>query len=130
MACGAIFVHSNVRLPLGPFRWIFGAPELHHWHHARVPRTVHNFANLAPWLDLLFGTHHVPEGPEEYALGLDEPWPQGYLAQLIRPFAIRREVSIAEVGAPSESALASEETKRLERPDPSVLGSRRLARSP
>jgi sterol desaturase/sphingolipid hydroxylase (fatty acid hydroxylase superfamily) len=81
----AIFVHSNVRLPLGPLRWVLGAPELHHWHHARVDRTQHNFANLAPWIDVLFGTHHCPEGPENYALGLGEPWPHGYLAQLVRP---------------------------------------------
>jgi sterol desaturase/sphingolipid hydroxylase (fatty acid hydroxylase superfamily) len=86
----AIFVHSNVRLPLGPMRWILGAPELHHWHHARVPRTMHNFANLAPWIDAVFGTHHCPEGPERYALGLDEPWPTGYLAQLARPFRLVR----------------------------------------
>ena len=66
----AIFVHSNVRLPLGPLRVLFGAPELHHWHHARVERTRHNFANLAPWLDHLFGTHHCPEGEERYPLGL------------------------------------------------------------
>jgi sterol desaturase/sphingolipid hydroxylase (fatty acid hydroxylase superfamily) len=84
----AIFVHSNVRLPLGPLRWVLGAPELHHWHHARVPRTRHNFANLAPWIDLLFGTHHCPDGPERYPLGLDEPWPKGYLAQLVRPFVV------------------------------------------
>lgn len=67
----AIFVHSNVRLPLGPLRWILGAPELHHWHHAKVRRTAHNFANLAPWIDWLFGTHHCPEGEERYALGMD-----------------------------------------------------------
>jgi sterol desaturase/sphingolipid hydroxylase (fatty acid hydroxylase superfamily) len=84
----AIFVHSNVRLPLGPLRMLFGAPELHHWHHARVGRTEHNFANLAPWLDVLFGTHHCPEGPEEYALGLDEVWPRGYGAQLAHPFVV------------------------------------------
>src|SRR5262249_42470844 len=53
----AIFVHSNVRVPLGPLRWILGAPELHHWHHAKVERTAHNFANLAPYLDWIFGTH-------------------------------------------------------------------------
>jgi sterol desaturase/sphingolipid hydroxylase (fatty acid hydroxylase superfamily) len=81
----AIFVHSNVRLPLGPLRWVLGAPELHHWHHARVPRTLHNFANLAPWIDALFGTHHCPDGPEDYPLGLDEPWPRGYVAQLVTP---------------------------------------------
>lgn len=84
----AIFVHSNVRLPLGPLRWILGAPELHHWHHARVERTQHNFANLAPWLDVIFGTHHLPEGEETYALGMDRPWPRGYVAQLVHPFVL------------------------------------------
>lgn len=82
----AIFVHSNTRIALGPLRWVLGAPELHHWHHARVGRTEHNFANLAPWLDLVFGTHHAPLGPETYPLGLDEPWPEGYVAQLVHPF--------------------------------------------
>lgn len=81
-----VFIHSNVRLPLGPLRLLFGAPELHHWHHASVPRTQHNFANLAPWLDVLFGTYHRPEGQETYRLGLEEAWPQGYFVQLIRPF--------------------------------------------
>lgn len=82
----AVFIHSNVRLPLGPLRWLFGAPELHHWHHARVERTRHNFSNLAPWVDVLFGTYHRPEGPETYPLGLVEAWPKGYVAQLFHPF--------------------------------------------
>jgi sterol desaturase/sphingolipid hydroxylase (fatty acid hydroxylase superfamily) len=82
----AIFIHSNVRLPLGPLGIVLGAPELHHWHHARVPVTRHNFANLAPYLDLLFGTYNRPRGPETYPLGLTEPWPRRYLAQLVRPF--------------------------------------------
>jgi sterol desaturase/sphingolipid hydroxylase (fatty acid hydroxylase superfamily) len=80
-----IFIHSNVRMPLGPLGLLLGAPELHHWHHARG-RTRHNFANLAPWLDVLFGTYHRPQGEETYALGLTERWPRGYLAQLLRPF--------------------------------------------
>jgi sterol desaturase/sphingolipid hydroxylase (fatty acid hydroxylase superfamily) len=84
----AIFIHSNVRLPLGPLRLLFGAPELHHWHHARVERTRHNFSNIAPWVDVLFGTHHRPAPGEEetYPLGLTEPWPEGYLAQIAHPF--------------------------------------------
>jgi len=85
----AIFVHSNVRLPLGPLRWLFGAPELHHWHHARDPHQTHNFANLAPWLDLLFGTHHLPKPESEFRLGLRQPWPRTYIAQLLRPFRRR-----------------------------------------
>lgn len=82
----AILIHSNVRLPLGPLRLLCGAPELHHFHHARVERTAHNFANLAPWLDVVFGTYHRPRSPECYELGLTQAWPKGYLAQLLRPF--------------------------------------------
>lgn len=82
----SILIHSNVRLPLGPLRVLVGAPELHHFHHARVSRTAHNFANLAPWLDLAFGTYHLPTGARTYPLGLSEPWPKSYLAQLLRPF--------------------------------------------
>lgn len=81
----AIFIHSNVRLRLGPLRLLFGAPELHHFHHARVDRTAHNFANLAPWLDVVFGTYHCPPSHERYSLGLTQPWPRGYLSQLVRP---------------------------------------------
>jgi sterol desaturase/sphingolipid hydroxylase (fatty acid hydroxylase superfamily) len=81
----AIFVHSNVRVPLGPLRVLLGAPELHHWHHAKVERTRHNFANLAPWLDVLFGTYHRP-APGDYALGIPEDRPRRYLSHLIRPF--------------------------------------------
>jgi sterol desaturase/sphingolipid hydroxylase (fatty acid hydroxylase superfamily) len=81
----AVFIHSNARLPLGPLRVLLGASELHHWHHARVSRTRHNFANLAPWLDVLFGTYHCPEGEETYAIGVAEPFPKGYVAQLLHP---------------------------------------------
>ncbi len=80
-----IFIHSNVKLSIGGLRYLVGAPELHHWHHAKLERTEHNFANLAPWLDVLFGTYHRPEGEERYALGLTEPWPRGYVSQLLRP---------------------------------------------
>ena len=86
----AIFVHSNARVPLGPLRWLLGAPELHHWHHARLPggAPTHNFANLAPYLDVLFGTHHCPalDGEERYPLGLDERWEPSWLHMMLRPF--------------------------------------------
>ena len=80
----AIFVHSNVRLPLGPLRVLLGAPELHHWHHLRGA-PVQNFANLAPWTDLLFGTYHNPEGPEAWPLGCAPPLPRSYLGMLAQP---------------------------------------------
>jgi sterol desaturase/sphingolipid hydroxylase (fatty acid hydroxylase superfamily) len=89
-AMWAIFVHSNVRLPLGPLRFVLGAPELHRWHHAKVERTAHNFANLAPWLDVVFRTYHRPKGPETFALGIPGTSPRSYLAHLVRPLVPER----------------------------------------
>jgi len=86
----AIFIHSNVRLPLGPLRFLFGAPELHHWHHLETTNTQHNFANLAPWTDLLFGTYFVPPpGEEKWALGNPGEPTRGYLENLASPFVLK-----------------------------------------
>lgn len=90
----AIYIHSNVRLPLGPLRMLIGAPELHHWHHAKE-RFAGNYANLSPLMDLLFGTYRHP-GHEPPALGLAEPFPRSYLGQLIHPLLPRRKKSTDE----------------------------------
>lgn len=84
-----VFIHSNVRLDVGWLRFVLGAPALHHHHHARDVARTANFANLAPWIDVVFGTYARPEGPERYALGIAEPAPRSYLALLLWPFRRR-----------------------------------------
>ncbi|MBL0928264.1 MAG: sterol desaturase family protein [Phycisphaerales bacterium] len=79
----AIYIHSNVRLPIGPLRWFIGAPELHHWHHDR-DQNAGNYANISPLMDLAFGTYVCPDH-EPQSLGLREPMPKGYFRQLIAP---------------------------------------------
>lgn len=80
----AIYIHSNVKLPLGPLRALIGAPELHHWHHAKA-RHFGNYANLSPLMDILFGTYrHIPYEPKEF--GNAEPMPRSYLGQMWYPF--------------------------------------------
>lgn len=92
----AIFIHSNVRIPLGPLQYFVGSPKLHRWHHAKS-RDVGNYANLAPWLDVLFGTYHCPENdPDE--LGVEEPMPADYLGLLSQPFR-RRPIDPPEIAA-------------------------------
>jgi sterol desaturase/sphingolipid hydroxylase (fatty acid hydroxylase superfamily) len=81
----ATFVHSNVRMPLGILGVMLGDPVLHRWHHARVSRCQHNFANVAPYLDVLFGTHFRPTD-ENYALGLVQKLPASFIGQLAAPF--------------------------------------------
>lgn len=83
----ATFIHANVDVPLGPLALVFGSPRHHHIHHLRE-RDVGNYANLAPWIDLLFGTHRESaEVPTE--LGLDSPAPRTYLGLLAYPFVPR-----------------------------------------
>ena len=83
----AIFIHANVRLPIGPLRVLLGAPELHHWHHDR-DRDSGNYANVSPIFDVIFGTYRNP-GHEPEAFGLREPIPRSYLGQLAHPFRRR-----------------------------------------
>lgn len=80
----AIYIHSNVRLPIGPLRWLIGAPELHHWHHDRA-RDAGNYANISPLMDLMFGTYRCPDHEPE-AFGIHEPIPRSYWGQLLHPF--------------------------------------------
>lgn len=80
----AVFIHSNLTIPLGPLGLILGDPVLHRWHHARVER-AQNFANLAPYLDVIFGTHHRPTD-EAFALGIPGQAPRSFARHLLGPF--------------------------------------------
>ncbi|MDB5563418.1 MAG: Transrane protein [Hyphomicrobiales bacterium] len=83
----ALLLHANVRLTVGPLKWIVASPQFHHWHHANERKAYDkNFAAQLPLLDLLGGTLHLPGNtfPEQY--GVDKPLPQNYFRQLVRPF--------------------------------------------
>jgi sterol desaturase/sphingolipid hydroxylase (fatty acid hydroxylase superfamily) len=79
----AIYIHSNVRLPIGKLKMLIGAPELHHWHHDKE-RDRGNYANISPLMDLLFGTYVCPPH-EPDSFGIKEPFPKNYAGQLIQP---------------------------------------------
>lgn len=83
----AIFIHSNVQFGMGPLKYLLGSPKLHRWHHAK-DQHAGNYANLAPWLDVLFGTYRCPDGlPTE--LGVEDPYPRDYIGLLLAPFRRR-----------------------------------------
>jgi sterol desaturase/sphingolipid hydroxylase (fatty acid hydroxylase superfamily) len=83
-ALWSIYLHANVRIPIGPLRLLIGAPELHHWHHDRS-RDAGNYSNVSPLLDVVFRTYHCP-GNEPASFGVAEPMPPNYLGQLAHPF--------------------------------------------
>src|SRR5947209_17307162 len=100
----AIYIHSNVRLPTGPLRWLLGAPELHHWHHDR-DRDAGNYANISPLMDLLFGTYRCPDHEPEH-FGLNERTPKSYLGHMIQPFLPRKRRKPSEVPVQEEQLVA------------------------
>lgn len=82
-----LFVHANLKVSLGPFRWFIASPEFHHWHHVDDAELYHNnFAGQLPLVDWLFDTLHMPKGEWPARYGVTGPMPDGYLAQLMEPF--------------------------------------------
>ena len=102
----AIYIHSNVRLPIGPLRMLIGAPELHHWHHDRA-RDAGNYANISPLMDIIFGTYRCPDHEPE-SFGVSEPIAKGYFAQMLYPFRRRKTPESAQAEVSELSPAAQE----------------------
>lgn len=84
----AIYIHSNINLNVGVLKYIFGSPQLHHWHHD-INKHKGNYANVSPLMDILFGTYYEQKDfPENY--GIEEKIPQNYFKQLIEPLLPKR----------------------------------------
>jgi sterol desaturase/sphingolipid hydroxylase (fatty acid hydroxylase superfamily) len=108
----AIYIHSNVRMPIGPLRMLIGAPELHHWHHAR-DRDAGNYANISPLMDILFGTYRCPNHEPE-SFGLREPISHSYLGQILHPFLPRKRTGKQPIpDEPPERTAIPEEAECL-----------------
>ncbi|HNR08278.1 MAG TPA: sterol desaturase family protein [Saprospiraceae bacterium] len=84
------FNHSNIRVPLGPLKYIFNNPQMHIWHHAEhIPnRYGVNFGlTLSIW-DYIFKTNYVPRSGRDEKLGFDQldAFPKTFLNQFLYPF--------------------------------------------
>jgi sterol desaturase/sphingolipid hydroxylase (fatty acid hydroxylase superfamily) len=68
------FIHANLRWRFGPIEWLITTPAFHHWHHTLDGPINKNYASTLPWLDRIFGTHHLPaEFPEAYGIKAEVP---------------------------------------------------------
>lgn len=101
----AIYIHSNVNLPLGPFEVLVGSPRLHQQHHAPV-RDPGNYANVSPLMDVLFGTFRRPPAPPE-RLGLGTAFPRSYLGQLLAPLGLWPRAADGAPAGPGRIAAAA-----------------------
>ncbi len=79
------FIHANIRWRFGPLEWLISTPAFHHWHHTKTGPLNRNYASTLPWLDRIFGTHHLPGAfPEAY--GIKAKLPTTLTEQLAHPF--------------------------------------------
>jgi lathosterol oxidase len=94
IAIHSVLNHLNLRFRPGWLEQLVVTPRYHYWHHAVRP-VDRNFAVHFPWIDRLFGTHHLPEAwPDE--LGIPgHPVPPGFVGQFAWPFRRRHQSSSA-----------------------------------
>ena len=88
------FNHSNIKLSLGPLKYIFNNPQMHIWHHSKkLPeRFGANFGlTLSIW-DYLFKTDYIPKEGKDIDLGFegDEDFPKNFINQEIYPVKIKK----------------------------------------
>jgi len=84
----AILLHTNVGWSFGPLRYVIASPLFHRWHHTTEEQGLSkNFAPLFPFVDLMFGTFHMPKGERPSYFGtMGTRVPQTFLGQLVFPF--------------------------------------------
>jgi sterol desaturase/sphingolipid hydroxylase (fatty acid hydroxylase superfamily) len=112
----SVLIHSNVRIKFGPLRLLLASPEFHHWHHSNDQEARNrNFAAQLPFLDILFGTLHMPRGRMPQSYGLDEPIPQRYAFQILYPFlGERAKVAIPESAVRDKGEDSSDHNLRAQ----------------
>ncbi len=86
------FNHSNLRIPLGPFKYIFNNPQMHIWHHARKLPHKHRYGmnfglSLSIW-DYLFFTAYIPHSGKDITLGFHDmkEFPKTFWGHMIHGF--------------------------------------------
>ncbi len=80
----SFFIHSNIRLRLGPLEWLISTPAFHHWHHTNDENHNRNFASIFPAIDWIFGTSWLPNyWPPVY--GIDAKTSSSLTGQFLEP---------------------------------------------
>jgi sterol desaturase/sphingolipid hydroxylase (fatty acid hydroxylase superfamily) len=86
------FNHANIKVPLGPLRYLLNNPQMHAWHHVKTLPAAHRYGvnfgiSLSLW-DYLFKTAYVPKDGADIELGYDhdEEMPAEFKEQFLFPW--------------------------------------------
>lgn len=86
------FNHSNIKVNLGPLKYLFNNPQMHIWHHAHDIPKEHKYGvnfgiTLSIW-DYLFKTDYIPYEGRDIKLGFPgvEKFPKGFVGQNLHGF--------------------------------------------
>lgn len=84
--------HANIKLPMGPLRYIFNHPQMHIWHHARDLPDGYTYGlnygiSLSLW-DYLFATAYTDRCGRDIPLGFPglDAFPGRFLGQVLYPW--------------------------------------------
>jgi sterol desaturase/sphingolipid hydroxylase (fatty acid hydroxylase superfamily) len=84
--------HANLRVDLGPLRYVLNSPRMHIWHHDRLEpgQPTKNFGIVLSVWDWIFGTARMPERPpEDLGFAGMERMPRGFLGLVAWPLGPR-----------------------------------------
>ena len=95
VALQLVLQHANVDMRIGPLRHVLALAPVHRFHHQRWAGIGDvNFGLFTTLGDRLLGTCADDPGrrfaPGDFGIGQEPDYPRGYLAQLARPFVLRR----------------------------------------
>lgn len=82
------FVHANLNITFGPFKYIIATPVFHRWHHTGFAEGGDsNYGAVFSFWDVVFGTFYLPVGSPPKNYGIDDyVLEENMFKQLIFPF--------------------------------------------
>ncbi len=91
--------HANIKVNLGPFKYIFNNPNMHMWHHAHdLPEGREKGVNfgltLSLW-DYLFRTAYIPYSGKDIRLGFPgiASFPKRFMSQISHGFFRKKQIN-------------------------------------
>ncbi len=93
-----VLTHCNVDMRWRALAFVFNTPELHRWHHSRIPEEGNaNYGENLMIYDHLFRTFFFPKRHPPLDIGINEPMAADFIGQLRQPFSADPQTIAAKI---------------------------------